>query len=122
MTTLKYGDVIKNKAGTKLEVIGICGEVLFITPFGKNRLRESHYYTEAELRSLGYTWDVPKLTPKVGNLYYFPEITYNKAGATVWTNCIQDIYIQETIGIYPTEAEALTALADIKNKLSFTFN
>ena len=62
MTTLKYGHIVIDPEGVKSKVISVHDDVIVLLEDGF----ASPNYTEKELRDSGYTWDVPKWTPKIG--------------------------------------------------------
>jgi len=62
MPTLKQGDLIKDEGGDTHKVLGVCGEVVFIS-WIDNHGRFSRTATEADLKDNGYTWDTPAWEP-----------------------------------------------------------
>ena len=63
MTTLKQGDLVKDKYGYTRKVMENCGTVLHISTFDKH---DKYHCTtdEKTLKELGYTWDTPAWEPE----------------------------------------------------------
>ncbi len=63
--TLKQGDIITHKDGSKRKILGVAGEAVF--PSTPNDFHETDsVYTETELLKMGYTFPQEKWTPEVG--------------------------------------------------------
>ena len=115
MTTLKQGDLIKNKYGDIRNILGVCGEVVHIS-FSNNHSFHDEAYTEFQLRDMGYTWDAPAWEPEDGGDYWFITPS-GQVCECEWINCSFDQARRDFLGIYPTKALAEAALLEIRRKL-----
>jgi len=115
MTTLKQGDLVKDKYGYTRKVMENCGTVLHISTFDKH---DKYHCTtdEKTLKELGYTWDTPAWEPEIGMMYWFiagsSEATY-----IYWDNNKYDHARRDFLGIYQTKELAEAALLEIRRKL-----
>ena len=115
MTTLKQGDLIKNKDGNTYKVLGVCGDAVFISS-SKNHEQYAFTATEVSLRQSGYSWDTPVWEPEIGDAYYY----LSGCGDTVsgyWNNYDIQQDQRDFLGIYETEELAHSALLEIRRKL-----
>jgi len=115
MTTLKQGDLIKDKNEKTRSVLGVCGEVIHIS-FALDH--NAHYTTatESQLKKRGYTWDTPAWEPSIEKDYWF-IIDGGTAIESTWDNHKVDHARRDFLGIYETEALAKAALLEIRRKL-----
>jgi len=117
MTTLKQGDLIKNRNGKNCKVLGVCGEVVHVS-FSINQGSHDEACTEADLKEDGYTWDTPAWEPEIGSIYWHVYINgKGEVEDSVWSNDKIDIARRDFLGIYETEALAKAALLEIRRKL-----
>ena len=115
MTTLKQGDLIKDKNGRTCKVMEIHGKLLFISFLDKY----DHFgctRTEAQLKDLGYTWDTPAWEPELVTIYWYIT-TAGKADDENWQNDILDHARRDFLGIYQTKELCEASLLEIRRKL-----
>jgi hypothetical protein len=117
--TLKQGQVITHKDGSKRKILAGVGEVVF--PSMENDFKRAYAaYTEPELRALGYTWEEEQWTPEKGERYWS---AYLSDGALIvtnytWNEPASDVkYRDGFFGIFRTEAEALARIKFIEDKV-----
>jgi len=115
MTTLKQGNLIKNRNGNTRKVMGVCGDTLHLS-FLDNHAEYSFTTTEAQLKKEGYTWDTPAWEPSLGILYWFIDAEGDVIDS-IWNDDITDHARRDFLGIYQTEALAEAALLEIRRKL-----
>jgi hypothetical protein len=115
MTTLKQGDLIKDKYGDSRKVLGVCGEVVFIS-FSNDNNRQSSSFTEFQLKENGYTWDTPAWEPKMHDTYWYLNASGQLNGCE-WDNDNFDRARRDFLGIYETKELAEAALLEIRRKL-----
>ena len=115
MTTLKQGDLIKDREGKTLKVKETCGTILHISC--KNNHAKYNFTTdESGLKELGYTWDTPAWEPEMYEIYWF--ITdYGEGGTSKWNDDTHDQARRNFLGIYQTKELAKAALLEIRRKL-----
>jgi len=117
MTTLKQGDLIKDRNGITRKVIETCGTVLHISQMD-NLTKYCFTADEAGLIEFGYTWDTPAWEPEDGGDYWFIVIdNVGSPGLKVWNNDPVDIARRDFLGIYETKELAEAALLEIRRKL-----
>ena len=103
MTTLKQGDLVKDCEGDTRKILGVCGEVLFIS-WTDNHGWFSRTGTEADLKADGYTWDTPAWEPEKSNIYWFSDERGNVYDS-IWDNDQSDHNRRDFLGIYETEEQ-----------------
>jgi len=117
MTTLKQGDLIKDKNGRTCKVMEIHGKLLFISLLDKY----DHFgctTTEAQLKDACYTWDTPAWEPELGKMYWYVYINAEgEVKDSIWDNDEVDRARRDFLGIYQTEELGKAALLEIRRKL-----
>ena len=115
MTTLRQGDLIKDRNGITRKVIETCGTVLHISQMD-NLTKYCFTADEAGLIEFGYTWDTPAWEPEDGGDYWFisesDEVCFSE-----WNDDNIEHARRDFLGIYQTEALAEAALLEIRRKL-----
>ena len=115
MTTLKQGDLVKNKDGDMCNILGVCGEVVHIS-FSNNHSFHDEAYTEFQLKDMGYTWDTPAWEIKMHDVYWhIDERGY--VSKFIWDNDRDDHARRDFLGVYQTKELCEAALLEIKRKL-----
>jgi len=117
MTTLKQGDLIKDKNGETSKVIEVLGQIVFIS-YSDNFNSCWIHQTEEQLKKQGYTWDTPAWQPEIGELYW--AIVIGDTGRTaryIWENSSVDRARRDFLGIYKNQKLAEAALLEIRRKL-----
>jgi len=115
MTTLKQGDLIKNGMGMKCKILGVCGEVVFVSScVNHNRLESTG--PEMELKEDGYTWDTPAWKPKLYDVYVYINAK-GHVSDSIWYSNESDNYRKDFLGVYQTKELAEAALLEIRRKL-----
>ena len=115
MTTLKQGDLIKDKGGNTSKVVGVCGAVIHFS-FQTDHDTCWSTQTESQLKNNGYTWDTPAWEPRIGDEYYY----LNGAGETAsgyWDDYEVDHNHRDFLGIYQTKELCEASLLEIRRKL-----
>jgi len=115
MTTLKKGDLIKNKRGETLKVMEVLGQIFFISV--SDNLNACWFHqTEEKLKRDGYTWDTPAWEPEIGMKYWFIS-SCGLVDTFEWINDTEDRYRRDFLGIHQTKELAEAALLEIRRKL-----
>ena len=115
MTTLKQGDLIKDRNEYTHKVLGVCGEVVHVS--GSNLKSHDFTATETELKEeLGYTWDTPAWEPSKKDEYWYISILGN-VRLWSWSDEQDDHSRRDFLGIYQTKELAEAALLEIRRKL-----
>jgi len=115
MTTLKQGDLIKDRFGNTYKIMEVCGIILHIS-FSSDHDKYGHTTAETNLKAGGYTWDTPAWEPKDDETYWFITPS-GQVCECEWINCSFDQALRDFLGIYQTEALAEAALLEIRRKL-----
>jgi len=115
MTTLKQGDLIKDSEGNTCKVLGICGEVVFVS-YPKRHHIVCDSDTEAQLKNNGYTWDTPAWKATYGESYWHID-SIGGTHVSFWSNNEIDQARRDFLGIYQTEELAQAALLEIRRRL-----
>ena len=119
--TLKQGDIITHKDGSKQKILGVVGEVVFPSHEDEFTRAGAFHYTETELLEAGYTFPKEKWTPECGQDHFFaiyaPHCGW-RLQTTAWQGNSFDIARRDSFfGIFKTEAEAQARIALIEDKL-----
>ena len=69
----KINDIIINKDGDTIKVLGTFREYYIITYRNSDKASEM-LWTQGKIDELGYTLQEPKWTPKIDKLYYYVDI------------------------------------------------
>lgn len=69
----KQGDIIENKNG-KRKVLGVCGEVCFMSLQNNYDEATDHCYTQKKLDELGYSLVQSDWKPEYDGTYYFVNV------------------------------------------------
>jgi len=115
MTTLKQGDLIKDKNGVAYKVMEVLGQIFFIS-FSDNFNACRFHQTEEQLKNDGYTWDTPAWEPELEKDYYYITTT-GRSDRQAWKNDTIDNDRKNYLGIYQTKELAEAALLEIRRKL-----
>ena len=115
MTTLKQGDLIKDRDGNTPKILEVYGELVFVSWIG-NHNSYAFTSTEAQLKNEGYTWDTPACEPEIGQLYRFINGEGDVVTST-WDNEPLDNRRRNHLGIYQTDELCEAALLEIRRKL-----
>ena len=115
MPALKQGDLIKDEDGNTRKVLGVCGEVVFVSD-GINYNDHSFTQTEEKLKERGYTWDTPAWEPELHKRYWYLH-ERGSAYEVTWLNDEIDNDCRDFLGIYQTKELAEAALLEIRRKL-----
>lgn len=113
--TLQPNQIIKNDSGETRKVLEILTNVVLISDAADYGVGMT-WVTEETLRKWGYTWDVPKWKPKVGEWYWY-ICGDGLLTSQEWNNYPLDMSRRDFLGVYPTPEAAEAALVEIKNKL-----
>jgi len=115
MTTLKQGDLIKDKNGVTRKVMGVCGTALHIS-----RVVDFNKYwqtsDEESLKEARFTWDTPAWEPSYGTVYWYINNDGDAYEAT-WSDNDFDHARRDFLGIYQTKELCEAALLEIRRKL-----
>lgn len=116
MTTLKKGDLIKNKRGETLKVMEVLGQIFFISV--SDNLNACWFHqTEEKLKRDGYTWDTPAWEPALNEKYWYIYIYGTPISACDrWENSDIDKECRDFLGIYETKELCEAALLEIPRK------
>lgn len=113
---MKQGDILI-KGETRRKVLGVCGEVVFMSRNNDFSIVAGIPYTVQELLEDGWTVEQQPWEPKDEDKAWF----INDEGTTVrgdWNSAHTDwTRISNFLGIYPTKAAAEAALVEIRRKL-----
>jgi len=115
MTTLKQGDLIKDKSGVTTKIMGVCGGVVHIAHYSDPD-KYGYATDEKSLKEYGYTWDTPAWEPEISKLFWY----ISAAGlptSEVWRKDDLDYACKNFLGIYQTEELCEAAILEIKRKL-----
>ena len=116
MTTLKQGDLIKDKYGVR-KVLGVCGDVVHVS-FVEDHNAINYTKTESEFKANGYTWDTPAWEPEIGSIYWYIVINGEAdVQESNWDNDEHDHARRDFLGIYQTSDLGEAALLEIRRKL-----
>jgi len=115
MTTLKQGDLIKDRNGIARKVIEMCGTVLHISQMD-NLTKYCFTADEAGLIEFGYTWDTSAWEPKRLDVYWHID-GQRYIGSSIWLGDTDDHNRRDFLGIYETKKLAAAALLEIRRKL-----
>jgi hypothetical protein len=113
---LKTGQIIENKDGEEVKVLGVCGEAVLVS-YANSPEAGGLFYTEQGLIDDGYTLPKEEWEPIEGITYWFID-NRGRIDTEIWDSDI--IYNQEVksfLGVYKSEADAKKALEEIKAKL-----
>lgn len=111
---LKQNQIIKDRNGNTRKVLGVCGEVIFLSKINKYDTADLGY-TEKDLKVLGYTWE-EKWEPNESMRYYYIDMT-GRIDSSIWQKDEIDIAIKSFLGVYKDKSSAEEALKEIKRKL-----
>ena len=117
MTTLKQGDLIKDRHEHTSKVMGVCGKVVHLSYVEKH---DKFCFTSDEktLKERGYTWDTPAWEPSINKKYWYLYINrHAMALSAYWANDEDDHKHRDFLGIYQTKELAEAALLEIRRKL-----
>ena len=115
MTTLKKGDLIKEKNGHTCKVLGVCGDVVHLS-YSNDHNAHNYTKTEVQLKEEGFTWDTPAWNPLIGEPYWYID-ERGDVYDPVWENVTIDQARRDFLGIYQTRELAEAASLEIKSKL-----
>lgn len=106
MSKYKQGDILKSKAGKKQKILGVCGEVYFLSSDG-NFDQSKIGYTERELDSFGYTLSQPaRWVPTIGQRYYY-YTDYGEIKDSLWSKSEVDVFRLYTGNVNKTHEESM---------------
>ena len=110
--------IVINKEGYTRKVLEVLSQTVLISIVDEHS-RAHDWYTEQELRDMGYTWEEEKWEPQKFEPYFFITEHGNIAQAPEWSGCSVDKARRDFLGVYPTREKAMEALQEIKQKLSW---
>lgn len=115
---MKQGDILINKQGDKRKILGVCGEVYFLShPDDFELITISSFaWTEKEIEEIGYTLLEEPWEPKEGEIYWFIDSGV-EIGTFYWVNSAPDNFRKYMKNIFKTKELAEQALQEIKKKL-----
>jgi len=115
MTTLKQGDLIKDKSGNTSKVMEVVGTILHLSLLN-NYKKYDITADEATLKEMGYTWDAPAWEPKPYDFYVYINANGYVSGS-YWHNTVDDQGRRDFLGIYQSKELCEAALLEIRRKL-----
>ena len=115
MTTLKQGDLIKDKHSFSSRVLEVCGTILHISSVF-NHETFSFTSNEAKLKGDGYTWDTPAWEPSKGKTYWCID-NRGHVFNSIWNDDEFDHDRRDFLGIYETKELCDAVLLEIRRKL-----
>ena len=115
MTTLKQGNLIKDCEGDTCKILGVCGDVVFMS-WIDNHGRFSRTGTEVDLKENGFTWDTPAWEPERGVKYWFAKDN-STADWAYWDNDEEDQGRRDFLGIHQTRELCEASILEIRRKL-----
>jgi len=118
MTKYKENDILINEDGGKRKILGVCGQVYFISKENEPECSSGVFFTEKELEDMGYKLLEEEFNPKEGEVYHYPHIYNGHSVNTLWRNDTYDIKRKAAVGIYRTEEESNIKLKKILNAIS----
>jgi len=112
MTQFKKGDIIV-RGEDKRKVLGVCGEVVFVSQ-DNNYTKMGFHYTHQELIDNGWKLEEKEWKLEVGGEYFYPDINYSgKYNSSQWNNDRIDNRRKNTVGIFKTAEEAIARYEEI---------
>ena len=112
---LKQNQIIKDGKGKTRKVLGVCGDVVFIS--GSTWEHAGYTETEKDLKECGFTWEEDKWEPKAGEKFFYIGSTA-RIGGGIWDGLSVDEAVQSFLGVYKDQSSAEEALKEIKRKLN----
>jgi hypothetical protein len=118
MTKYKENDILIDEDGNKRKVLGVCGQVYFISQKNEFKYANGAIFKEKELEDMGYKLLEEEFNPEKGDTYYSPYIYDNCSVESLWENDEYDIERKDMVGIYRTKEESDVRLKKIINTIS----
>ena len=102
---MQPGQFLIHEGGSKAKILGICGEVIFLSLEDKFDKASSEIYTEEDLKECGWSLLEEPWVPSLGERYYYLD-SYGDTQTEERENnaCFQH---RTLVGnVHPTEADA----------------
>jgi len=100
----KQNDILVDKKGDERKVLGVCGEVVFLS---ESEERKVDIVTTSErLPMNGWTLKQEKWKPGINNRYYYIQ-NNGKVDFYLWEDDCIDLFLLSTGNCHETEADAL---------------
>ena len=106
-----YEQILTHKGGTTVKILGVCGEIIFISQACDYKTANGSYYTKEDLIELGFIFPVEKWTPELREKYYIPYAGEDKYDYEYWHNNDYENYRLANNLVCRTKEEAI-ALTD----------
>jgi hypothetical protein len=117
MTKYKENDILIDKYSDKRKILGVCGEVYFISQENEFEYASS-VATKKDLEDIGYKLLKEEFNPKEGDEYYYPYVCYNSSNKLFWKDDEYDIKRKATVGVYRTKEESDAKLKKILDAIN----
>ena len=106
-----YGQILTHKNEDTTKILGVCGEIIFVSTVNDHKEACDTNFTKQELIDRGWIFPVEKWTPSPEEKYYVPSVTSkDKYGSVSWINDEHDknFLANNLVCRTPEEAIALT--------------
>jgi hypothetical protein len=117
MTKYKENDILINEDGDKRKVLGVCGQICFVSKENEPECSSGVFFTEKELEDMEYKLLEEEFNPENGDTYYYPYINGDCSAVSLWKNDEYDIKRKATVGVYRTKEEGDVKLKKILNAI-----
>ncbi len=118
MTKYKENDILIDKDGNKRKILGVCGQVYFVSLEDEFEYANNAIFTEKDLENIDFKLLEEEFNPEKGETYYYPYVYDNRSVELLWENDPSDIEIKAIVGIYRTKEESDARLKKIINTIS----
>lgn len=114
MPTFKQNDILVN-GKDKCKVLGVCGDVVFISLLYNMEIPDGCLYAQKELEADGWTLEEKKWEPKPGEYYHV--IDNGRLYLMAWAENEHDLFRKLTGNCFPNTDEGRKAAEAYKAKL-----
>jgi hypothetical protein len=101
----KEGDILVGIGGQKRKVLGVCGEIRFLSHTDDFDGASSSIWTEKELEKNGFTLEQPRWKPEQGDVYWFLNLN-GEVYLETWMDGTYDNFKFEIGNCFLTELQA----------------
>lgn len=109
----KQGDILINNAGNKRKILGLCGNIYFVSAIDDFDFCDSANWTEKAFYKYSYRLEEKEWEPEKGERYYYinaaGEVDYDTFDDEPFDNKVKSF-----MGVFPTEEKCTERIAEIK--------